>query len=274
MSADNRAETGGNRGTGQLVFTGERVTPAMFHTSSLFMEHFSRYIFAREFCIGKSVLDIGCGYGYGTKYLSGFARECLGIDISQEAIDYAQSRFGSAQCRYRTADCSQPLGIEGPFDTATCFELIEHLEEKNHNSCLQGITRVLRPEGKLIISTPNFLIHGQRNEYHRKEYAAEGFRAFLGSFFRDVRLFAQNKSDHALQHARHHKELNELRFIITNFHRLVVNKLLPGPLKLRYKPMIPISMEFGPGDYTIENFSDIDKSGYIIAVCSDPIAVG
>ena len=47
-------------------FTGERVIPGEVDPN-LWNEHFSRYAFAALFCRGrKSVLDAGCGTGYGT----------------------------------------------------------------------------------------------------------------------------------------------------------------------------------------------------------------
>ena len=45
---------------------------------------------------GKSVLDLGCGFGWITKILSENAKEVFGVDISQEMIDIAKEQFFNA----------------------------------------------------------------------------------------------------------------------------------------------------------------------------------
>ncbi|HMC73015.1 MAG TPA: hypothetical protein VKG87_01815, partial [Terriglobales bacterium] len=52
-----------------IDFTGERVVPGKVDPD-LFNEHFARYVYARFYCIDRTVLDTGCGVGYGTDYLA------------------------------------------------------------------------------------------------------------------------------------------------------------------------------------------------------------
>jgi len=52
--------------------------------------HLKRYEFARPFCVGKDVLDAGCGVGYGTAYLAETARRVVGVDVDADAIEYAR----------------------------------------------------------------------------------------------------------------------------------------------------------------------------------------
>lgn len=51
------------------------------------------------------------------------------------------------------ADCNYPLPLKGEFDTIIALELIEHLW--NIENFLMECNRLLKPNGKLIISTPN-----------------------------------------------------------------------------------------------------------------------
>ena len=60
----------------------------------IYDEHLIRYELAKEFVKDKTVLDIACGSGYGTKILAeAGAREVEGIDISEEAIISARKNY-------------------------------------------------------------------------------------------------------------------------------------------------------------------------------------
>jgi len=73
-------------------FTGERYTPdagdpALDRTVQ--HEHLHRYLFALGYCVGRRVVDVACGEGYGAAFLGKFAAEVIGIDSSFEAIAHA-----------------------------------------------------------------------------------------------------------------------------------------------------------------------------------------
>ncbi len=70
------------------------------------------------------------------------------------------------------ADMESPLPApEGSFDAAVCVEGIEHVMDRHRT--LQGLRRVLRPGGRLFITTPNLL-----SLRARAAYALAGQRAF------------------------------------------------------------------------------------------------
>ena len=56
-------------------------------------EHIHRYHFAKQLVNNKVVLDAACGSGYGSALLAEEAKEVYGIDISEEAIEYARSNY-------------------------------------------------------------------------------------------------------------------------------------------------------------------------------------
>src|SRR6516162_2735744 len=57
--------------------------------------HVQRYAYACRFVSGCRVLDCACGEGYGTELMAHYARECVGVDISEEAISTANVTYGS-----------------------------------------------------------------------------------------------------------------------------------------------------------------------------------
>jgi len=70
----------------------ERVDLLQSNTG-VYKEHLSLYNFARKFVLDKEVLDIGCGTGYGTFFLSNIAKSVIGVDISIDAINRAKENF-------------------------------------------------------------------------------------------------------------------------------------------------------------------------------------
>jgi len=101
---------------------------------------------------GKEVLDVGCGHGYLLEYLSNNGAVTYGIDISEVAINKA--RKISPRTEFKVSDAnSLPYG-NSQFDYVYCIEVLEHF--KNIARALEEMKRVLRPEGYLIISTPNY----------------------------------------------------------------------------------------------------------------------
>ncbi|MCC7289871.1 class I SAM-dependent methyltransferase [bacterium] len=101
---------------------------------------------------GKKVLDIGCGHGYLLAYLESKGCETFGVDISKNAIEKA--RKISKKTKYFVLDAREiPLKSEY-FDYIFCVEALEHFEDLV--AYFREQYRLLKKDGKLIISTPNY----------------------------------------------------------------------------------------------------------------------
>ena len=75
-----------------MKFTGERVVEGLT-PRRIWLDHIERYKFSNQYVDGKIVLDISCGTGYGSKILyEAGAYKVIGIDISNEAINFAQNK--------------------------------------------------------------------------------------------------------------------------------------------------------------------------------------
>ncbi|HXG09844.1 MAG TPA: class I SAM-dependent methyltransferase [Gemmataceae bacterium] len=176
-----------------LEYTGERVVPGKIDRA-LWHEHLARYVFAAHFVKDRTVLDAGCGCGYGAAFLAarGAAR-VLGVDISAEAIAYARAHYRRDNLEYRVSDVvALDLG-DRMFDVVVSFEVIEHLADAE--KFLAEVARVLKEEGLFLVSTPNRLAYrrGQEpNPFHTREFDGDEFRRLLGRFFPRVTILAQD----------------------------------------------------------------------------------
>jgi 2-polyprenyl-3-methyl-5-hydroxy-6-metoxy-1,4-benzoquinol methylase len=97
------------------------------------------------------MVEIGTGAGFFLKAAERAGWACSGIEVSQEAADFARTRL-ELDVRQGTAeDSGYP---DGSVDVAIMFEVIEHLLDPRRS--LEGVRRALRPGGRVVVSTPNF----------------------------------------------------------------------------------------------------------------------
>jgi len=102
---------------------------------------------------GKYFLDIGCGDGSFTILLKEALKiqEAIGIEISPEAVSILKEKGIKA---YQLDIDENIFPFENDsFDFVYCGEIIEHLFDPDH--LLEEIHRILKPNGKCIVTTPN-----------------------------------------------------------------------------------------------------------------------
>jgi len=181
----------------ELEFTGERFTPECVR--EIRYEHLHRYALARELVGGKQVLDAACGEGYGSALLAGAAEAVCGVDRSEETIAHARRRYRAANLTFQVADCLDLPFDADRFDCVVSFETLEHLAD--HEGLLQEFRRVLRPEGFLLLSSPDRAVYSDqlqnRNEYHIRELYREELESLLHTHFPAYRLYGQRLQFHS-----------------------------------------------------------------------------
>ena len=173
-------------------FMHERYVPGTYNEITEY-EHLPRYEVALAHCAGKRVLDFGCGTGYGAARLADVAAEVVGADLSQGALSFARQTHCRPNLKFeRSADLGAGFAAAS-FDTIVCFEVIEHLAKDDQDRLLQNFSRLLKPSGTAIISTPNPKITSlyDPNPYHIHEMDAEEFNRCVLQFFAHVALVEQ-----------------------------------------------------------------------------------
>ena len=175
-----------------MEFTGERYVPT--EKGEIRHEHLHRYAWCARLVEGRDVLDIACGEGYGSAMLAARARSVIGVDIDAATVEHASRRYaGLRGLQFRRGDAAQIPLEDNSVDVVVSFETIEHHDR--HGEMLAEIRRVLRPEGILILSSPNRIVYsrlsGQHNEFHVKELDLEELDAVLRQQFENVVYFGQ-----------------------------------------------------------------------------------
>lgn len=178
-------------GTGRHIFTdavSERMLPGVssYYTA---LPHLRRYAFVKEQGADlRSVLDVGCGVGYGLGVLQ--PREGTGLDIAGDALDWGRGVLPSPALRWLRTSVEQ-APTTSRYSTITCFEHVEHLED--HTPLMNMISTCLEPGGNLFLSIPNPEFHGKElNHFHKRDFSFAEARELCASYFHDVCWFWQS----------------------------------------------------------------------------------
>lgn len=183
--------------------TGERIYPKYFNQA--YKDHRNRYYFATNYINeNDKILDISCGCGYGSWFMAETTgcRQVVGVDISDEALDFAQQYYSSNKIAYKKGNIEKneyDLDIEEQFNVIVSFETIEHL--KNDDVFLQHLHTFLDDDGVLIVSSPNEEVIPYNNNpyfenginpYHYRHYTSKELEIILNNNgFEVVKKFTQ-----------------------------------------------------------------------------------
>ena len=172
-------------------WTGERLET--FFVNSTTIEHLHRYFICEEIVKNKVVLDIACGEGYGSKLLSKNSKFVYGVDIDSSTIKKAVEKYDNKNIKFLTGSTSKIPLDDNLVDVVISFETIEHHDE--HQLMIDEIKRVLKPDGIVIISTPDKSIYSDKrnyvNHFHVKELYYYEFRDLLEKNFKKINMYGQ-----------------------------------------------------------------------------------
>jgi ubiquinone/menaquinone biosynthesis C-methylase UbiE len=175
-----------------MDFTGERYIPLL--NGIIKYEHLHRYAMCLELVVGKSVLDIASGEGYGSALLAKAASSVIGVDIDNISIEYSKSQYSHHKnLEFLQGSCESIPLPDNSVDVVTSFETIEHHDK--HEEMMQEIKRVLKPGGLLIISSPNRLTYSDEpnnsNPFHVKELYYDELSDLLSKYFNYSQIYGQ-----------------------------------------------------------------------------------
>jgi SAM-dependent methyltransferase len=262
-----------------LKATGERrtVTSAQSpenRAQDLF--HVFPYHFVKQYCSTRPrVLDVGFGEGYGAAILTDSVNDYVGLDMSDDAVRHASSRYVFPNVRFERSDAATIPFDAGSFDLVVSFHVLEHVDEPG--PYLAEMSRVCRPEGHIVIVTPNRafrLAPGERpwNRFHVREFDRTELAQLLSKHFAQFAVMgiAGNAEMNDLERAR---VARARRF--ARLDPLGLRYRLPEVLLVRVRRLLTKAGRQGTNGFSDAGFSlddvrcvesDVDDSIHLIAV--------
>lgn len=170
----------------ELPWTGERLVTQQ-KDMHFVIEHLHRYALAMKLASNKIVLDVACGEGYGSNLLAEVADKVFGVDIDVDTIVHAREKYQEykpEKLTYLQGDVTNLPHEIGLVDMIVSFETLEHV--KDQEAMLASFKRHLKPNGIVLISTPEKILYQKRstnNPYHLKELSLPEFKNLINDFF-------------------------------------------------------------------------------------------
>lgn len=186
-----------------LPLTGERTLPGIPEENYWFRRHEVAYVEFAGPCRDAVVLEAGCGEGYGADLLARHARMVIGLDYDRLTATHVAGRYPRVRAVLGNL-AALPLAAS-TVDVVASLQVIEHLWDQE--GFLAECARVLRPGGRLLITTPNRLTFSPGrdtplNPFHTRELVAPELAALLRGAGLRVRRLA------GVQHGPRLRELD------------------------------------------------------------------
>lgn len=207
-------------------YSGERIETFVFGYDTA--DHLHRYSIALKFVKNKTVVDIACGVGYGSAIISKIATEVIGIDIDSYTISEAKKKYKSSNLSFLVGSADNIPIESSSVDIIVSFETIEHHDR--HEEMYIEIKRILRPDGVLIISSPDKKyysdIKNKVNPFHIKELYLDEFRKLNCKYFKNVNMYFQ-KSINGNSTIAEESVFNNLKVYSGNYNHIYEENITP-----------------------------------------------
>jgi 2-polyprenyl-3-methyl-5-hydroxy-6-metoxy-1,4-benzoquinol methylase len=123
------------------------------------------------------VVDLGCADCHGSHILSYAAKKLTVVDVDGLSLKKAKLRH-HFHCPIVYERCDLEKGFpKGEWEVATCFEVIEHLEDADF--FLENVSSHLVEGGKFIFSVPHLI----KNRLHKELYDEKKIRSLISRHF-------------------------------------------------------------------------------------------
>lgn len=121
-----------------------------YQVSAALIHYFRRYLSS-----ASRIVDYGAGPGFLVEDLITSGHHCAAIEFAPEAVRLLSTKLAGNPKFLGAHHIDEISTMDGRFDLAFVIEVVEHLYDKDLDTCLDTIHRLLARGGLLIVTTPN-----------------------------------------------------------------------------------------------------------------------
>lgn len=183
------------------VYTTEIASEIITSDNPIHQRLLKAYVLAADKVHGN-LLEVGCGEGRGITWLIPKVDQFSAIDKIDQVVEGLKKKF--PQGNFISGNIP-PLPYEdSTFDCVVSFQVIEHIADDN--LYLKEISRVLKPNGLALITTPNRPMSLSRNPWHEREYTADELTSLAKKYFSQVEMNGISGNDKVMQYYDRNKK--------------------------------------------------------------------
>lgn len=210
-----------------IIQTAERHSAKLPSDNVMHQRHMIAYTEAAKLVSGH-LLEIGSGEGYGIEYLSSKADRYTAIDKFPSQYNLSDSEKKKIHFHQMSVPPLENIA-NNSFDYAVSFQVIEHIQDDEF--FIREIYRVLKPGGKLILTTPNREMSITRNPWHIREYLSDELKDIVSRVFDAVDMKGVFGSEQVMDYYQANKDsvAKITRFDIFNLQYRLPRQILQIP---------------------------------------------
>jgi len=209
------------------LYTTEIASAKLVSDNPIHQRLYYAYVAAQSYIKGD-LLEIGCGEGRGVELLAPLATSYTALDKNNPIIEELSKKFSNIKFIQAVVPPIKDVA-DNTYDIVVSFQVIEHIAKDR--LFLEEIHRVLKPGGKVLITTPNKRKTLSRNPWHEREYVNHELLALAKSVFPKVELKGVQGNDKVMAYYEDNKKSVRkfTRFDIFNLQYRLPNALLRLP---------------------------------------------
>lgn len=241
--------------------TAERVSDTNMSDNYVFQRSRLAYVEAAKIVRGN-VLELGSGEGYGMRELAPNCDSYLMLDKYMFDLSKIEDKN---KVKFRKMEFPPLENIpDYTYDFIVSFQVIEHMIKDE--LYVKEAFRVLKPGGKLIVTTPNKKMSLTRNPWHIREYTIEELKTLFLKYFKSVDAKGVFGGPKAMEYYQKNKESVHkiMRFDVLNLQYRLPRQLLEVPYdilnRLNRKKLLKQNQDLTTGikmeDYFVGDAND------------------
>ena len=141
------------------------------------------------------VLEVGCGSGLGSIFLSQHCAEVIGLDVKKHEINEAQSYNRRRNVHFEVCDFFD-YPESDQFDVVVNMDVIEHMSQEMGRKLIGKISKVVKPSGFFVCGTPSIYSHPYQSPLsqasHVKCYDRDELVTLMEEYFHRTLPFSMN----------------------------------------------------------------------------------